>query len=145
MRVDQIFTEEESEDIVAAIGVVEARSSAEVRVHIESSCSGDPLEQAVKVFYNLKMQNTADRNGVLVYVALKSKRCAIVGDTGINAVVERDFWDKCTEKMIQCFKEGNYAEGIITALEMSSERLSEHFPRSKDDINELSDEISFGE
>lgn len=145
MRVDQIFTEEESEDIVAAIGVVEARSRAEVRVHIESSCSGDPLEQAVKVFYNLKMQNTADRNGVLVYVALKSKRCAIVGDTGINAVVERDFWDKCTEKMIQCFKEGNYAEGIITALEMSSERLSEHFPRSKDDINELSDEISFGE
>lgn len=145
MRVDQIFTEEESDNIVAAIGVVEAQSSAEVRVHIESTCSGDPLQQAVKVFYNLKMQNTADRNGVLIYVALKSKKCAIVGDTGINEVVERDFWDKCTEKMIQCFKEGNYADGIITALKMSSERLSAHFPRSKDDVNELSDEISFGE
>lgn len=145
MRVDQFFTEEESEAVVAAIGAVESKSSAEVRVHIESTCSGDPLEQAVKVFYKLKMDKTADRNGVLVYIAVKSKKCAIVGDTGINKVVERDFWDTCTAKMVQCFREGEYADGIIAALEMSSERLSAHFPRLVDDVNELSDEISFGE
>lgn len=145
MRVDQIFTEEDCANIVAAIGAVESRSSAEVRVHIESTCSGDPLEQAVKVFYKLKMEKTADRNGVLVYIALKSKKCAIVGDVGINKVVERDFWNHCTEKMVQCFKEGDYAEGVIIALEMSAVKLEKYFPRSTDDVNELSDEISFGE
>lgn len=145
MRVDQVLTQEECNAVVAAVGAVESKSSAEVRVHIGSTCSGDPLEEAVKVFYKLKMDKTADRNGVLVYIAVKSKKCAIIGDTGINKVVERDFWDKCTEKMVGCFKEGRFCEGIITALEMSSERLSQHFPRSKDDVNELSDEISFEE
>ncbi|MEG2493752.1 MAG: TPM domain-containing protein, partial [Rikenellaceae bacterium] len=139
-----ILTKEESDKIVAAIASIESHSSAEVRVHIESTCNGDPLVRAIKVFSNLKMQNTADRNGVLVYVAVKSKKCAIVGDAGINKVVERDFWDTCTEKMVSCFKENNYCKGITTALVMASSKLSKHFPHALDDINELSDEISFG-
>ena len=91
----------------------------------------------------LGMHKTADRNGVLIYLAVKERKFAIIGDTGINSVVPLGFWDEIRDHMKQRFSENLFAEGLTEGIIMAGEQLKEHFPFSKDDINELTDTISF--
>ena len=144
MKLSKIFSDEEKQNIVDAIAKIESTSSAEVRVHIESKCPASPVDNAVKAFSRLKMYKTRDKNGVLLYVAINSKKCAIVGDVGIDKEVDKNFWNLCCEKMLLSFKENNYSQGIVDALNMAGEELTKHFPIREDDTNELSNEISFG-
>ena len=83
------------------------------------------------------------RNGVLIYLALKERKFAIVGDTGINSVVPLGFWDMIRDHMVQRFSEDLYTEGLVEGILMAGAQLKEHFPHSKDDINEIPDTISF--
>lgn len=136
---------QEEERIVAAIGVAEKMTSGEIRVHIESRCKGNVLDRGADLFFQLKMNETRDRNGVLIYVALKDRRLAILGDTAINAAVPDGFWDKATTAMIEYFKEEKYAEGIEKAVLMAGEQLQAYFPLKNDDTNELTNAISKGE
>jgi uncharacterized membrane protein len=112
---------------------------------LESKCSGDPLQRAVYIFNYLKMYRTQARNGVLVYVAVGSRKFAIIGDAGINAVVPDNFWDGIKEQMQQNFAAGNYVDGLVQAIRESGVSLKRYFPYQSDDINEQPDEISFGE
>jgi uncharacterized membrane protein len=91
------------------------------------------------------MHRTAQRNGVLFYLAMADRKFAILGDAGINKVTPDDFWDKIREKMQNLFKEGKFTGGLIQGIEMAGNALKKHFPYQEDDINELSDEISFGD
>ncbi len=84
------------------------------------------------------------RNGVLFYLAIEDRKFAILGDAGINARVPSDFWDATKELMVEKFKLGLMAEGLIAGILMAGEQLKSHFPYQQDDVNELSDEISFG-
>jgi uncharacterized membrane protein len=136
---------QEEEKIVAAIGKAEQMTSGEIRVHIESSCKGDPLDRGADVFFELKMHETRDRNGVLIYVALKDRKLAILGDSGINKVVPDGFWDQTSELMVNHFKREEYARGIEQAVLMAGEHLQKFFPLKDDDTNELSNEISKGD
>ncbi|MBE9488049.1 MAG: TPM domain-containing protein [Bacteroidetes bacterium] len=144
MKLSKIFSDEEKKRIVDAIAKIESTSSAEVRVHIESKCPASPVDNAVRAFSKLKMHKTRDKNGVLLYIAVNSKKCAIVGDEGINKNVDKNFWDLCCEKMLLSFKNNNYCQGIVDALGMAGVELTKHFPIREDDTNELSNEISFG-
>jgi uncharacterized membrane protein len=90
------------------------------------------------------MHKTEQRNGVLFYLAIKDRKFAILGDGGINAVTPDDFWDRIKEKMLSLFTEGRFAEGLREGILMAGEQLKKHFPYEKGDVNELSDEISFG-
>ena len=90
------------------------------------------------------MHETELRNGVLFYVAVKNRKFAILGDTGINKMVPEDFWDNIRDKMLEEFREGHFADGLIEGISMAGKQLKEHFPYQSDDVNELSDEISFG-
>jgi len=142
---EKLFTKEEKEQIVAAIKAAELETSGEIQVHLESHCKDDVLDRAADVFAMLKMHKTKLRNGVLFYLAVEDHKFAILGDGGINAVVPKDFWDSIKEVMVKHFKEGRFAEGLITGIQMSGKALKEHFPYDGDsDENELSDEISFG-
>jgi uncharacterized membrane protein len=136
---------EEEQKIVEAIGIAENMTSGEIRVHIESRCKGEVLDRGADLFYELKMNETRDRNGVLIYVALKDRKLAILGDTAINAVVPDGFWDKASNLMIEHFKSGQYATGIEQAVLLAGEQLKAYFPLKSDDTNELSNEISKGE
>ncbi|MEA1877698.1 MAG: TPM domain-containing protein [Bacteroidota bacterium] len=141
----KIFNEEEKIQIVKAIELAEKNTSGEIRVHIESSCKGDVLDQAAYIFKKLNMNKTELRNGVLFYLAVKNRKFAILGDAGINAKVPENFWNQIQESVLAEFKMGNFAKGLAGGIKMAGEQLQSHFPYKTDDINELSDEISFGE
>jgi len=143
MKASAFFTREQQEAIVRAIGEAEHASSGEIRIHIETSCKADVLDEAAWLFRKLGMNRTADRNGVLIYLALKDRRFAIIGDTGINAVVPLGFWDNIRDHMKQRFSENLFTEGLTEGIIMAGEQLKEHFPHARNDINELTDTISF--
>lgn len=139
------FTSEQKKRIKAAIEEAELNTSGEIRVHLENHCKTENvLDRAAQVFAELNMHKTEARNGVLVYMAIKDHQFAIIGDGGINAQVEDDFWDVTKEKMVKHFKEGDLTQGIVDGVLCAGERLKEFFPYQKDDQNELSDDISFG-
>ena len=140
----KLFSLSEKQQIVTVIKRVEKATSAELRVHIDSVCKGEVLDEAVRVFNKLGMQKTALRNGVLIYVAFESRKSAIIGDESINASVNHEFWNECHNAMKNHFAKEDYVGGICEALKMLERELKEHFPYQADDVNELSDEISIG-
>jgi uncharacterized membrane protein len=142
----QFFSEQENELIVSAIRSAELRTSGEVRVYVESHCSFvDALDRALEIFHSLKMQQTADRNAVLVYVALKDRQLAVFGDEGIHQKVGTEFWNREVQKMLQHFNKNNYAEGIAEVVREIGDVLVHYFPYDKEtDKNELPDDIVFG-
>ena len=143
MSARSFFTKEEQHNIVAAIKEAELNTSGEIRVHIENHCKEEALERAAELFYDLKMNHTAARNGILFYLAVKDRKFAIIGDEGINKEVEHDFWNDIKDEMISNFKENKFAEGLIAGILKCGDKLKKHFPYQNDDVNELSDEISF--
>jgi uncharacterized membrane protein len=144
MSVTSFFTPQQQEDIRFAIRNAELDTSGEIRVHIENSLNGDVMDRAAYLFKQLDMDKTELRNGVLIYLALKNRRFAIIGDSGINKVVPENYWDTIKLNMINHFREGRFAEGLIEAIETAGQQLKKKFPRQRNDVNELSDEISFG-
>lgn len=142
---EESFSSDQKKRIKAAIEEAELNTSGEIRVHLENHCkSENVLDRAAQVFAQLKMHETEARNGVLVYMAVKDHKFAIIGDGGINAKVEEDFWDTTKEKMLSRFKAGELTQGLVDGILCAGERLKQYFPYQKDDINELSDDISFG-
>lgn len=139
------LSKEEQNRIVKAIEEAELNTSGEVRVHLESKCKRDAVQRAVFVFNFLKMYKTRERNGVLIYLAYKSRKFAIIGDTGINEKVPDGFWDRIREHMAEAFSKGAFADGICNAIRESGESLKAYFPYRSDDINEQPNEISFGD
>ena len=142
-EVEKFLTEEQEEKIVNAIRIAEKNTSGEIRVHIEKSTSKNPIERAKEVFYYLKMDETKDKNGVLFYLAVHDKKFAVLGDIGINKKVPKDFWLSITNTVLNEFKKGNYAIGLEKGILETGKKLKEFYPYHKDDINELTDEISY--
>ena len=139
----KFLTKEEQEKVIAAIQTSEKETSGEIKVHIQPKCSDNPYQDAQKWFNKLKMQETEQRNGVLFFVAYKSKKFAVLGDQGINDVVPDDFWEDTISAMESSFKENNFSEGLVAGILRAGEALKKLFPYQKDDVNELSDEISY--
>ncbi len=139
----EFFTEEDEQIIVNAIKTAEKNTSGEIRVHVENYDKEDVLDRAVYWFEKLGMHKTKERNGVLFYLAIDARKFAILGDAGINAKVPEGFWDEIKDTLVSYFKEGKFAEGLAKGIIMAGEQLKKYFPHRKDDINELSDEISY--
>ncbi|OPZ99155.1 MAG: hypothetical protein BWY70_01046 [Bacteroidetes bacterium ADurb.Bin408] len=137
------FSAAEQKRITQAIKEAEKLTSGEIRVHIEGTFKGDIFDRAVYVFEKLNMHKTKDRNGVLIYLAIKSRQFVIIGDAGINSKVGQNFWDDVKEKMMAHFKNGQFTEGLCLAINKIGEKLMAFFPYNEADVNELSDEISF--
>ncbi len=144
-RAKDFFTKEQKLEIKKAILNAELDTSGEIRVHIENDCSGDALDRASHLFGKLKMDKTELHNGVLFYLAIISKKFAIIGDSGINKEVPENFWEDIKTIMAVEFKKGKFTTGLAQGITMAGVRLKKHFPHHIDDINELPDEISFGE
>lgn len=145
MNASNFFTKEQKEDIKFAIKSAELDTSGEIRVHIELDCKLDPVKRALFVFNRLKMDQTESHNGVLIYLAIQSRKFAIIGDEGINSVVPPNFWEDVKTNMLIHFREEAFSKGIITSIQMVGEKLKSQFPHQRDDLNELTDEISFDE
>lgn len=144
MATSRFLNDQEQADVLAAISDAESLTSGEIRLHMESRCKGDVLDRAAVVFQTLAMHKTALRNGVLFYLATEDRKFAILGDGGINAVVPEGFWDEVKDTVIVGLAAGNPAEGLASGIRLAGQQLSAHFPLEANDINELSNDISFG-
>lgn len=143
MAKERFISEKDEEEIVEAIRTAEKKTSGEIRVHLEPSAGKkDIFERAMEVFHLLKMDNTKQDNGVLIYVAVQDRNFVIYGDKGINDVVPDDFWESTKDLIVSHFKKGEFKEGLVSGILKAGEQLQKHFPWDEDDTNELSDEIS---
>jgi uncharacterized membrane protein len=140
----EFFTPVQQEEIKQAIVQAELETSGEIRVHIENTCKEDVLDRAAYVFHKLKMNRTQLRNGVLIYLAVRNRKFAIIGDKGIHNAVPENFWDDIKEKMLGHFVKEEFTEGLKFAIKTSGDQMKTYFPRKSDDVNELPDDISFG-
>jgi uncharacterized membrane protein len=143
MKASSFFTKEQQADILSAIKEAEDMTSGEIRVHIENQIDGDVLDRAAWIFKKIKMHETAEKNGVLFYLAVVNRKFAIIGDEGINSKVPEGFWDNIKDIMETHFREEKFSEGLTKGILMAGLQLKTHFPYHKDDVNELPDDISF--
>ncbi len=145
MDIKTFFTDLQQKSIQLAIENAELNTSGEIRVHLDSKCKGDPIKTAIRIFEKLKMHQTELRNGVLFYLAVEDKKFAIIGDKGINDAVPTDFWDTIRNTMTHEFKKEEFTVGLCQGIEMAGNKLKTHFPHQSNDINELTNDLSFEE
>jgi uncharacterized membrane protein len=142
----QWFTPEQSSLIEKAISEAEQQTSGEIRVYIESKCAYlNSVDRAVELFEELGMMQTAERNGVLVYLAMNDHQLAVIGDKGIHEKVGAAFWEEEVQKMIAEFRSNHLAEGLVHLIYDVGQALKCHFPYTEgQDKNELPDQLIFG-
>ncbi len=145
-RKKKFFSDEGQQRIVEAIREAERQTSGEVRVFVESHCRFmDALDRAAEIFFGLEMDQTQDRNAVLVYVATVDHQLAIFADEQIHLRTGQDYWNTEVGQMIADFNRDDLAEGIRHCVQDIGLALRTHFPYNRDtDKNELPDEIVFG-
>ena len=141
------LSQAEQEQVKAAVAAAELLTSGEIRVYLEGRIPWfrrDPYLRARRVFQRLGMHATAERNGVLVYLATRSQRFAIVGDQALHVHVGDAFWKTTADGMTAHFAADRFGDGLAEAVTRVGEQLAQHFPYRSDDQNELSNDIAFG-
>ena len=145
MQLDNFISKPDQGRVVAAIGEAEKMTSGEIRVHLTPKCGDDVMHDAIRAFNRLGMYKTRHRNGVLIFVAFESRKFAILGDSGINEVVSTNYWDEEKEILLEHLKSNNPATGLCSVIARVGAKLKAYFPIEDDDVNELSNEISYEE
>ncbi|RPD44714.1 TPM domain-containing protein [Paracnuella aquatica] len=142
----EFFSHTEQEQILAALRAAEQRTSGELRIFVESRCRYvDAIDRAAELFFQLQMDATSQRNGVLLYLALADHQVAIYGDAGIHEKVGQQYWEAEVGKMLRHFREQHPVDGIIECLGDIGDALHQFFPYDQStDKNELPDDIIFG-
>lgn len=138
----QFFSSEEEGQVIEAIRHAESETSGEIRVHLAKSVKKTAFEDAVQVFEKLGMTKTAERSGVLFYLAVKDSQFAVIGDLGIHQKVPETFWDQVGEILRKHFQKDDFVAGLTEAIRMCGDELARYFPHKADDKNELPDTIS---
>jgi len=138
------LTEDHQAEVILAIQEAELKTSAEIRVHVESHCEGHPVDRAKVLFFDLKMDQTDLQNGVLLYLAIKDRKYAIIGDKGIDAKVPLEFWETIRDDMRPILSKNEYGKALSLGVNRIGKVLIASFPYMEGDVNELSNEISYG-
>lgn len=143
MRTKEFLGKVDHDRIVSAIRDAEAKTSAEIRVYIQrGKVAGDPLAAAVKQFQRLGMSKTRERNAVLIYVAPRAQKFAVVGDEGIHQRCGEAYWQQVVDFMREHFLGERFTEALVDAISDIGRILAEHFPKTRADANELPDEVA---
>ncbi len=140
----KFFDTLEEKQIMAAIRTAETASSGEIRVYVESLCEDAVEKRTVEIFKKLKMYRTKERNGVLIYIAMESRKFAIFGDEGIHKKMGFSFWTTEAATLKSFLTEGEIVAGVCKVAIDIGEALKGHFPHPPDDKNELSDKPVYG-
>lgn len=145
-----LFSDADLEAIAAAVASAERETSGEIRVHLERRLprrrgeAPDALARATEVFTRLGMHATAERNGVLVYLAVEDRKLAIAGDAGVHARVGDEYWQRVRDAMVERLRRGEPRDAVLHAVADVGEVLRRFFPRRPDDRDELSNRVSLG-
>jgi uncharacterized membrane protein len=139
------FNAVEQELIKQHIQAAEKATSGEIRLFVEPKCSFvNPLDRASEIFKRLKMENTLDKNGVLLYLAFSDRQFAIYGDTNIYNTLGKDGFLKEAKLLQQHLIKNDVVQGVCKTITSMGNTLQAHFPYSNNDKNELPDDIVFG-
>jgi len=141
MKPNKFLDQLRHDDIVAAIREAEKKTSGEIRVFISRKPVADPVPAAQAHFVEMGMEKTRDRNGVLIFVAPRAHKFAVVGDLGVHARCGEEFWKQMAAEMSGHFRNSEFTSGILHGIKKAGEVLGEHFPRRPGDRNQLSDDI----
>jgi uncharacterized membrane protein len=140
---DKVLHPYDQKRVVETIGAAERLSAGEICVHVEGRCPGnDPVKRATKLLSELGVTRTRERNGVLIYAAVRDRRFAVVGDVGVNEDPSSPFWAEALNRMTVAFRRGAFGDGICGAIKSVGAQLAKRFPRAPDDKNEVSNEIT---
>ncbi|HUO85555.1 MAG TPA: TPM domain-containing protein [Thermoanaerobaculia bacterium] len=146
MNKKELLDHIDKEAIVTAIERAEKLCSGEIRVHIEPGLHKREIwDVAKKTFERMGMTRTAQRNGVLLFIASKEQQFVILGDREIDERVEPGFWDHLASDLAEHFRRGEFTEGIVQMIEESGARLQQYFPFQRGDLNELPNQVSIGD
>ena len=145
MALTDFLSKDDQTRITDAITMAEKRTSGEICVNITPKCGGDVMEVAEKKFNKLGLYKTERRNAVIIYVAYKSKKFAILGDEGINNVVPDDYWRVEKDTLGKYLSQGKPADGICEVVAQIGESLATYFPPVENDVNELSNDVSYSD
>lgn len=139
MKTKEFLSRLDHERIVNAIRGAEAKSAGEIRVFIQrGDVKGDALPFAQRKFQELGMQKTAQRNAILILVAPRAQKFAVVGDEGVHAKCGAEFWEQLVEKMRAHFAREEFTEALVKGIEEAGDLLARYFPRSQGgDVDEL--------
>lgn len=142
MRTKEFLSKLQHDRIVQAIGEVEAKTSAQIRVYIQrGKLNGDPLVAAQKKFQRLGMHKTSERNGVLIFVAPRVRKFAVVGDQAIHEKCGEPYWQRVVELMREHFRNERFSDAIVDAVRDIGQVLSAHFPRRSISSDRSTDEV----
>ncbi|HEY8182639.1 MAG TPA: TPM domain-containing protein [Thermoanaerobaculia bacterium] len=145
MKQKEFLEKLDQDRIVKAIQNAEEQTSGEIRIHVQPKSGSDIRQFAERTFERLGMTKTALRSGVLLFIASEENRFVILGDRGIDQKVPAGFWDEIAAKLTIRFKNGEFTDGIVEAINAAGMHLKEYFPRATDDVNELPDQINVSE
>jgi len=141
MKHSEFIEQLNNDQIVAAIREAEKKTSGEIRVFISHKNADDPVAAAQSQFERLGMTKTHHRNGVLIFVAPRARKFAVIGDTAVHQRCGGAFWQALAAEMTGHFKQSEFTAGIVHAIRKAGELLAAHFPPQPGDTNELSDQI----
>lgn len=137
------LSNQEITSLVESITLAEEMTSGEIRIHIDSSTVDNNAEVAWRIFKSLNMHQTKERNAVLFHINFDQKYLTIIGDEGIHKKVSQVFWDQLHDEITAEFAKSNYYTGIYNAIIKTGHELKKQFPSSENNLNELSNEITF--
>jgi len=120
-------------DVLAAIRAAEAATSGEIRVLIARHKAADPVAAAQGYFHRLGMAKSPHRNGVLIFLAPRSRRFAVIGDKGVHEKCGDAFWAELAAAMSERFRRGDFTDGLVHGITRAGELLAKTFPRSPAD------------
>lgn len=132
----------DSNRVVAAIAEAERRTSGEIRVHVTRAKPPDLEARARLRFEKLGMTKTAERNGILFYIAPALRRFQVLGDSGIHEKCGEELWRETAAVLEEHFRRGAFTDGIVAGIRRVGDVLAAHFPRTEGDRNELTDEVT---
>ena len=140
-----IFSDEDLNELSVAIKAFEARTSGEIVISFNTSSNNQPYKSAKRIFEKAKLHQTKERNATLIVLFLSEKKFAIYGDVGIHEKVPANFWEATVAEMKAQFAQGKMREGLLAGIQQLGENLAKYFPVAEDDVDELSNDLKFGD
>jgi len=141
----QLFSDKDLQAIAAAVKSFEKLTSGEIVISFNTTSHKQPYKMARRIFQKAGLYQTKERNATLIVLYLAEQKFAVFGDAGIHAKVPANFWETTVADMKADFAQGRMLAGLLHGIQELGENLAKYFPVAADDVNELSDEIKFGE